>query len=234
MFLTTDFKLSNLGRDLPIKIGNNHIKRVQTTKYLGIHLDENLKWNEHVNKLCSKVNRSISGLKLARDYVPLYVLNTIYKSLIQPVFVYCDVVWDNLDQGLATKLQKLQNRAARIITFQGYDVRSAQIQKQLNWEELASRRQIHLSLLMHDSVNRNVPSYLSDVFSNARENNPYKSKLRNSEYNVVLDHVPKTEYCKGSFSCRGGILWNSLPTDIKTSESKAIVKRKLANRQANY
>ena len=47
-----------------------------------------------------KVNRSISGLKQARDYVPLDVLNTIYKSLIQPVFDYCDVVWDNLDQGL--------------------------------------------------------------------------------------------------------------------------------------
>ena len=42
MFLTTTFKLSNLGRDLPIKIGNYHVKRVQTTKYLGIHLDENL------------------------------------------------------------------------------------------------------------------------------------------------------------------------------------------------
>ena len=233
MFLTTTFKLSNLGRDFPIKIGNNHVKRVQTTKYLGIHLDENLKWNEHVDKLCSKVNRSISGLKQARDYVPLDVLNTIYKSLIQPVFDYCDVVWDNLDQGLATRIQKLQNRAARIITFQGYDVRSAQIRKQLNWEELVSRRQRLLSLLMYDTVNGNIPSYLSDLFSNVCENNPYKSMLRNAEYNVVLDHVPKTEYYKGSFSYRGGMLWNSLPNDIKASESKAIFKRKLASRQAN-
>ena len=136
-----------------------------SSKYLGIHLDENLKWNEHVNKLFSRVNRSISGLKQARHYVPLYVLNTIYKSLIQPVFDYCDVVCGNLDQGLATKLQKLQNRVARIITFQGYDVRSAQIRKQLNWEELASRRQTHLSLLMYDKVNRSVSSYLSDPFS---------------------------------------------------------------------
>ena len=149
------------------------------------------------------------------------------------MFDYCDVAWDNLDQGVGTKLQKMQNRAARIITFQGYDVRSAQIRKQLNWEELASRRQVHLSLLMYNTVNRNVPSYLSDLFSTACENNPYKSKLRKTEYNVVLDHVPKTEYYKGSFSYGGGILWNSLPTDIKTSESKAIFKRKLANRQEN-
>ena len=119
-------------------------------------MDENLKWNELVNKLCSKVNGSISGLKQARDYVPLDVLIIIYKSLIQPVLEYCDLVWDNLDQGLATKLQKLQNRAARIITFQGYDVRSAQIRKQLNWEDLASRRQKHLSLLMYDAINKNV------------------------------------------------------------------------------
>ena len=56
MFLTTTFKLSNLERDFPIKIGNNDVKRVQTTKYLGIHLDENLHRNKHVDKLCSKVN----------------------------------------------------------------------------------------------------------------------------------------------------------------------------------
>jgi len=67
---------------------------------------------------------------------------------------------------------------------------------------------MHLSLLMYDTVNRNVPtSYLSNLFSNACENNPYKSKLRNTEYNAVLDHVPKTEYYKGSFSYRGGIFF---------------------------
>ena len=85
------------------------------------------------------------------------------------MFDYCDVVWDNLDQGLATRIQKLQNRAARIITFQGYDVRSAQIRKQLNWEELASRRQKHLSLLMYDTVNGNIPSYLRANVGKYRE-----------------------------------------------------------------
>ena len=75
--------------------------------------------------------------------------------------------------------------------------------------------------------------YLSDLFSNVCENNLYKSMLRNTEYNVVLDHVPKPEYYEGSFSYRAGMLWNSLPNDIKASESKAIFKRKLASRQAN-
>ena len=46
------------------------------------------------------VQKSIDPLKQASDYVSLDVLNTIYKSLIQPVFDYCDVVWDNLARDL--------------------------------------------------------------------------------------------------------------------------------------
>ena len=84
---------------------------------------------------------------------------------------------------------------------------------------------------MYDTVNGNTPSYLSDLFSNVCKSNFYNSTLRNTEYNVVLDHVPKTEYYKGSFSYRGGM--HSLPNDIKAAESKAVFKMKLASRQAN-
>ena len=63
---------------------------------------------------------------------------------------------------------------------------------------------------MYDTVNGNVPSYLSNLFSNVCENNPYKSMLRNTEYNVVLDHVPKTEYNKGSFSIIRGLSLSSI------------------------
>ena len=60
MFLITTCKLSNLGRDFLIKIGNNHVKRVQTTKYLGIHLDENLKWTSMLTIFVQKsINPSV-------------------------------------------------------------------------------------------------------------------------------------------------------------------------------
>ena len=64
------------------------------------------KWNEHVDKVCSKVSRSISGLRQARDYVNFDVLRTIH-ALIQPVFDYCDIVWGNLNTGLAHKIQSI-------------------------------------------------------------------------------------------------------------------------------
>jgi len=45
-------------------------------------------------------------------------------ALIQPVFDYCDAVLGNLNKVLASKIQKLQNRDAHVIIFQGYDTRS--------------------------------------------------------------------------------------------------------------
>jgi len=39
----------------------------------------------------------------------------IYRGLIEPYFDYCTVAWDGLSQQQSEKLQKLQNRAARVL-----------------------------------------------------------------------------------------------------------------------
>ena len=54
------------------------------------------------------------GLETIKQFVNDDTLISIYNYLIQPSFDYDDMVWDNLSKGLATKLQKLQNRAGRV------------------------------------------------------------------------------------------------------------------------
>ena len=49
----------------------------------------------------------------------------MYNALVMPYFNYCGAVWGNINKGLADKLQKMQNRAARILTFSNYEVRSS-------------------------------------------------------------------------------------------------------------
>jgi len=106
----------------------------------------------------------------------------MYKALVQPLFDYCDLVWGNLNKGLADRLQKLQNRAARIITFQGYDARSADILQQLEWDRLDVRREKRLSYMIYDVHNEVSPPYLRDLFSKSTAAKNYKSKSRNIEY----------------------------------------------------
>ena len=89
----------------------------------------------------------------------------IYNLLIQPHFDYCSIVWDNLGKGLGQKLQRLQNRAARIITESDYNVRSSDILTLLSWTDLETRRAQQFKTFIDKTVNGMFPNYLSKKFS---------------------------------------------------------------------
>ena len=96
----------------------------QLIKCLGVELDETLTWNVHMSKVTGQVTKVLGALRRLKPLLPQHILISIYKSLILPHFDYCSAVWGNCGKGLALKLEKLQNRAARIITGSDWDVRS--------------------------------------------------------------------------------------------------------------
>ena len=79
-----------------------------------------------------KIASGIAAVKRVRPFVPSATLHLIYKALIQPHFDYCNVVWGNCSMKLVDKLQKLQNRAARTLTFSNYDTDASQLFERLN------------------------------------------------------------------------------------------------------
>ena len=60
----------------------------------------------------------------------------MYNALVMPSFNYCSAVWGNINKGVADKLQKMQSRAARILKFSNYEVRSSVLLDELGWERL--------------------------------------------------------------------------------------------------
>ena len=88
---------------------------------LGVFIDENLRWQTHIDKLSKKVASGIGAIKKIRPFVPPPTLRCIYNALIQSHFDYCNLVWGNCGKTLFDRLQKLQNRAARVLTFSSYD-----------------------------------------------------------------------------------------------------------------
>ena len=90
-----------------------------------------------ITLICKKISSVLGGIRQVRDCIPLETAITIYKSLVLPWFDYCDVVWDNLPATSAERLrQKMQNRAARILTKSSYDTRSSDILASLGWVRL--------------------------------------------------------------------------------------------------
>ena len=94
-----------------------------------------------MHEISKKVSSSIDALKRIRPFVSMHTAVEIYKGLIEPHFDYCSAFWDGLSQQLSDKLQKLQNRAARVITKSSrYDASSRQLLNFLGWDNLSIRR----------------------------------------------------------------------------------------------
>ena len=91
-------------------------------------------------------------------------LKTIYYSLVQAYFDYCDVVWGDCSKTRTDKLQKLHTRAARIITRADHSIRSSDVLNSLEWSNLEERRKRHLLVMMFKVFNNNCPTYLQERF----------------------------------------------------------------------
>ena len=144
--------------------------------------------------------------------MPQSSLLNIYNSLVQSHFDYCSLVWGNCGKTLSNKLQ---NRAARVITSSSYDVDVDSLFHNLNWKELHTQRQIQKSFMVFKSLNGLVPEYLTSKFVTRNVSN---YALRDSANNLVVP-FPRTNYMKNSFSYSGATLWNSLPYNIRESSS---------------
>ena len=202
----------------------NQLKELNPASLLGFMLTRDL---TGVNKLTQSLRkfRRQCALRWTRQYVNYPTAITIYNSLIQPLFDYCDIVWDNCSITSKTRLQKLQNRAARVITQQSYDIRSEEIRNQLRWVTLSDRRSKNKAVMVYKALNGLAPSYLENLFQCYPNSLNYS--LRYRETNLLLPK-PKTEYMKKTFKFSRAKLWKELPDDLKLAETLSNFKRKLS------
>ena len=140
-------------------------------KSLGINIDENLTSHSYIDKLCKKIASAIGAIKRVKPFVPQSTLLNIYNSLVQSHFDYCSLVWGNCGKTLSNKLQKLQSRAARVITSSNFDVDVDSLFHKLSWKALKSQRQIQNALLVFKFLNGLVPEYLTSKFIKRNESN---------------------------------------------------------------
>ena len=110
-------KIQPLNNLIAIRVNGRLLKRVKRIKYLGSVVDENLKWDDHINYISVKIRRNIGILKRMRLTVPMEFLVLLYKTLIEPYFRYCNTVWGYCNETLLDKLQVLQNKAAREVNL---------------------------------------------------------------------------------------------------------------------
>ena len=116
MLIGSRQKLNSLSVLPDLEINGTQLNRVDFTKSLGVLIDENLTWSNHINAISKKISSGIGSIKRISHCVPPATLHNIYHGLVQSHFDYCNVVWGNCAKTLSDKLRRLQNRAVRILT----------------------------------------------------------------------------------------------------------------------
>ena len=78
--------------NLQIKINKIVIDQVDKTKFLGVIINEILKWNNHIKIITSKVSKNISIMLTIRRIVLAEIVFTLYHTLIETYLNYCNII----------------------------------------------------------------------------------------------------------------------------------------------
>ena len=86
-------------------------------RYLGVSTDENLSWKNHVDCVITKASKIMGMVPKLRHFVPLSVLQNIYKSLSLPYLTHGLVAQGNASKNYLNKVVVLQKRVLRLISL---------------------------------------------------------------------------------------------------------------------
>ena len=113
------------------------IEQKPFVKYLGVYIDNKLKWKDHIKAVASKVTRAIAMIRYTKQFIPKHTLKMLYQGLLAPHFRYCCSVWGTCGVTSRCTLEKLQNRVMRIITDSPYDAPAKPLLRQLSLPSMA-------------------------------------------------------------------------------------------------
>ena len=181
--------------------------------YLGVMLDEQLRWKEHIDSICNKVNKRLEILARIRSCLTLKAAQCVYNyTLIEPILCYTETVWGELSATSSKTLQRLQNRAGRIVLRRGSSKDTFNV---LGWAEPETKWKRHKCTLVYKCLNNLVPKYLSDYFTRNYNVHSYNTRRRTDL------HLPKPKLSlvKRTFRYSGSALFNLLSRSIQNAES---------------
>ncbi len=200
----------------PLTMQGTTIKEVQSHKHLGITLQNDCTWKEHISDIVKKVGPMINCLRSYKYRLSRKTLEIMYKSYILPMFDYCSHVWDNCTNEQSLLLENLNLDALRTICGAVRGTSHQKIYSETNCKPLRDRRYVSKLTTFYKMTNNLVPDYVCQlvpptVSSNTNYNLRNSSNIRNLNCRTVSyanTFLPSTVN-----------LWNNLPDPFTSANT---------------
>ena len=212
------------GMDFIVKCGDAVVKRVTSVKYLGVILDQNLNFREHATEVLKKATGKLRFLYRCAPSLGSRHRRLLCSALVGSGVEYCCSAWypgllEEFKRGLAT----LQRKMVRYVAEMGprEHVGDADVWA-LGW--MPFQRRVDFFKAMHVfKVRKSIaPSYISSHFKLISGTHSYG--LRQSDRNFSLAGCP---FPPKSFTRSAIVLWNSLPSQLKATETYRVFRKGL-------
>ena len=198
-----------------IHFGPNSLSNTSSTKFLGIHLDENLNFSLHVDKIASKISKTTGVLYRLNKFLPENTLKMLYNSLVLPHIQYGLEVWyscSDKNQKRIFTLQKKCIRAIKGLRFRDHTNDHFKSLKLLKLEDLYK-----INLLIHIHLR-------NDLFLHSDQHHHY-TRNRNNIVTPFFSHAK----CQKTWLYKATSFWNDLPNSIKEINSSNKFKKTIKN-----
>ena len=205
--------LNNQAANIPthlLSINKMPINQVNSTRFLGIILQDNLKWDNHVQLTLQKIRSKVGIFKKLSQIVPTKLLILLYNCIINSIVSYGLEFWGSTTILNTRKVLALQKRVLRIIYRQPRLSPSAPLFTQA--AILDVRKLYHLKLAAHAHT-----LFLSQSQSNAPTTNSSSDVIstRAAPYSFKLNKYTNTHANK-LLSTKSKIFWNnSIPKELR-------------------
>ena len=190
-------------------------------KMLGIVIDRNLKFENHIDSICRKASQKLSALNRISPYLDINKRKIIYNSMIKSQFSYCPLVWMFCSRKSNNKINQIHERALRLSFNDNHSDFNSLLEN--NNETTIHYRNIQILVTeIYKVINGIAPPIMDSLFR-VREVNYNLRNIRTLE-----SSTKKTvKYGLETLSYRSPTLWSLVPPEIKYSYIFQIKNKKL-------
>lgn len=215
------FTNKTVKKNLNITLDNIILKRESHNKFLGIYLDEQLKWDVHIGHVKRKMSSGLYALNSLKHCLPMHQLKNIYYATVHSHLQYGCILWGNSHRKYLHQLEVAQKKAVRAIFHSKYNAPSNPLFKKGGILKLEDIYDVQLCSLMHRLVHYEAPLPLQDLRCLNEDIHQYNTR-RKTEFNI---RIYKNNTVMQSFVCQGPKKYLHIPDNIKGCNCKLFPKK---------
>ena len=202
--------------DLHISLNGNILQNMDEGLFLGVTIDNKLKYQTHINNICAKIAKSIGIIyNLKKLKVPLSVLKQVYYSLVYPYLNYNVCSYAGTYPTYLNRILLLQKRLVRIISNAPFLAHTDRLFQENKILKITDIYNLNIGLYMYD--HRQTGLYV--------RTHTYNTRNRSD----LIPNRPRLNITRNSISVAGPNIWNSIPLSIKNAPSRSSFKHQYKN-----